>query len=211
MTDTAAGKATPAKRRGRRPAGQDTRTALLEAAREAFAEAGYDGATVRDIATRAGVDAAMVNHWFGSKEGLFGQAVLQLPFRPAELIEVLLDGPDEQLGERIVRTFVTRWDGAGGDIFTALVRSVAAHDQVARVLREVFVKHIFGQFIDRVAPDRAELRATLCAAQLIGLGISRYVLCFEPLASADVEHLVPAIAPNLQRYLMGDLGELGDR
>src|SRR3954451_17319249 len=89
---------TTARRRGRRPAGQDTRTALIEAARAVFAENGYDGATVRAIATRAGVDAAMVNHWFGGKEGLFAQAVLKLPFDPLERLQVLRDGPDDELG-----------------------------------------------------------------------------------------------------------------
>src|ERR1044072_5125636 len=98
------------RRRGRGRAAQDTRTALIEAARAVFAENGYDGATVRAIATRAGVDAAMVNHWFGGKEGLFAQAVLKLPFDPLELLGILRDGPDEELGERIVRTFITRWD-----------------------------------------------------------------------------------------------------
>src|SRR6185369_590681 len=98
------------RRRGRRPAGQDTRTALIEAARAVFAENGYDGATVRAIATRAGVDAAMVNHWFGSKEGLFIKAVLQLPFDPADIFQRLSDGPADTLGERIVRTFLNTWD-----------------------------------------------------------------------------------------------------
>ncbi|OZM70473.1 TetR family transcriptional regulator [Amycolatopsis antarctica] len=210
MTEIASGNATPAKRRGRRPAGQDTRTALLDAAREAFARSGYEGATVRDIAARAGVDAAMVNHWFGGKEGLFGQAVLKLPFSPAELVRLILDGPEDELAERIVRTFLTRWDGAGGEIFTALVRSVAGHSEATGVLRDVFVRHIFGELVSKVAPDHADLRATLCATQMVGLGISRYVLAFEPLASAEVELLVTAIAPNLQRYLTGDLGDLGD-
>jgi len=209
MTETA-GNTTPGKRRGRRPAGEDTRTALIEAAREAFGESGYEGATVRDIATRAGVDAAMVNHWFGGKEGLFAQAVLELPFSPSELVRVILDGPDDTLAERIVRTFLTRWDGAGGEIFTALVRSVAGHPEAMRILREVFVKHILGQVVSKVAPDNADMRATLCATQMVGLGISRYVLAFEPLASAEIEDLVPAIAPNLQRYLTGDLRDRRD-
>ncbi|WP_158888820.1 TetR/AcrR family transcriptional regulator [Amycolatopsis anabasis] len=196
----------PVKRRGRRPAGQDTKTALLEAAREVFGEAGYDGATVRAIANRAGVDAAMVNHWFGSKEGLFAQAVLELPFNPAELIETLLDGEPDTLGERIVRTFLTRWDATAGGVFPALVRSVASHDQVAHALRDMFLKQIFSRLAGQLGADRPELRATLCASQLIGMGMIRYVAKFEPLASTDIETVVTAVAPNLQRYLTGDLG-----
>src|SRR5437763_8418464 len=129
-----------ARRRGRRPAGQDTRTALIEAARAVFAENGYDGATVRAIATRAGVDAAMVNHWFGSKEGLFAQAVLDLPFNPDDVLETLLEGDVDQLGERIVRRFLTLWDATEGGVFPALVRSVAEHEEVAHALRDLFLK-----------------------------------------------------------------------
>jgi AcrR family transcriptional regulator len=192
------------RRRGRRPAGQDTRTALIEAARAVFAENGYDGATVRAIATRAGVDAAMVNHWFGGKEGLFAKAVLQLPFDPMELLEILRDGPDDELGARIVRTFITRWDGAGGGYFVALIRSVAGHEQAGHVLRDFFQK-FFTSLISSMGSDRVSLRMTLCASQMVGLGMVRYVAKFEPFATEDVEVLVRAVAPNLQRYLTGEI------
>ncbi|MEW2504843.1 TetR family transcriptional regulator [Amycolatopsis sp. CA-161197] len=196
---------TTSRRRGRRPAGQDTRTALIEAARAVFAEHGYERATVRAIAARAGVDAAMVNHWFGGKEGLFAQAVLELPFSPHELLASLRDGPDELLGERIVRVFVTRWDGAGGDTFQALIRSVAGHELAATVLREFFSR-FFAEVIGDIGSDQLGLRTTLCASQVVGLGMVRYIARFEPIATAEVETLVTAIAPNLQRYLTGDLG-----
>ncbi|MGH3450043.1 MAG: TetR family transcriptional regulator [Haloechinothrix sp.] len=194
-----------AKRRGRRPGGQDTRAALLQAARAVFTESGYDGATVRGIAARACVDAAMVNHWFGGKEGLFAEAVLQLPFNPKEILEYLLDGDVHTLGERMVRRFLTVWDSADGGVFVALVRSVTSHEQATHVLRDFFVKYIFSGVIASTGSDRADLRATLCATQMIGLGVVRYVAQFEPLASADVDTLVAAIAPNLQRYLTGPI------
>ena len=193
------------KRRGRRAAGEDTRAALIAAAREAFTEKGFDGATVRAIAARAGVDAAMVNHWFGGKEGLFAQSVLQVPIDPAEIVKRLLDGPVDQLGERIVRTFLTIWDATGGGAFAAMVRSVTSNDKVANALRELFVNTIFRNLTAHIGVDRADLRATLCATQMIGLGMVRYVVHFEPLASADIDVVVKAIGPNLQRYLNGDL------
>jgi AcrR family transcriptional regulator len=196
---------TTARRRGRRPAGQDTRTALIDAARAVFAENGYDGATVRAIATRAGVDAAMVNHWFGSKEGLFARAVLELPFDPHELMETLRDGPDDEFGERIVRTFLTRWDSAGGGVFVALIRSVAGHEQAGHVLRDFF-QNFFTHVLSSVGSDQIPLRTTLCASQLVGMGMIRYVAKFEPLAAADIETLVAAVAPNVQRYISGDIG-----
>ncbi|MBE8520219.1 TetR family transcriptional regulator [Amycolatopsis sp. H6(2020)] len=196
---------TTARRRGRRPAGQDTRTALIEAARAVFAETGYDGATVRAIATRAGVDAAMVNHWFGSKEGLFAQAVLELPFDPLDVQKALRNGPDDELGERIVRTFITLWDGAGGGVFVALIRSITGHEQAGHVLRGFF-QRFFSALITSLDSDRVLLRMNLCATQMVGLGMIRYVAKFEPLVTEDVEVLVRAIAPNLQRYLTGDIG-----
>ncbi|MBB4685095.1 TetR/AcrR family transcriptional regulator [Amycolatopsis jiangsuensis] len=195
---------TTSRRRGRRPAGQDTRAALLTAARAVFAENGYERATVRTIAARAGVDAAMVNHWFGGKEGLFAQAVLKLPFAPHELVTELRTGPDSELGYRIVRTFLTRWDGAGGSQFQALIRSVAGHEIAGSVLRQFF-SGFFAEVIRGIGTDRPELRTTLCASQLLGMGLVRYVTEFEPLASAEVETLVTAVAPTLQRYLTGDI------
>ncbi len=193
------------KRRGRRAAGEDTRAALIAAAREVFVEKGYDGATVRAIAARAGVDAAMVNHWFGGKEGLFAQSVLQLPFDPAEILKRLLDGPVEEAGERIIRTFVTVWDATGGGTFAALIRSVTSQPEVANALKSFFVNAIFKTLLAEIGAEQRELRATLCATQMVGLGIVRYVVHFEPLASVDLETVVKAIAPNLQRYLTGEL------
>jgi AcrR family transcriptional regulator len=197
---------TEPKRRGRRAGGEDTKAALLAAAREAFVERGYEGATVRAIAARAGVDAAMVNHWFGGKEGLFAKAVLQVPVDINALIDRLLDGPDEEIGERIVRNFIGVWDPIGGGPFAAMVRSVTSHDQVADVLRAFFVQTLLKRLVTHLDVADAELRATLLASQIFGMGMVRYVVRFEPLASADVETMVKAIAPTLQRYLTGDIG-----
>ncbi|MET9260197.1 TetR family transcriptional regulator [Amycolatopsis sp. NPDC004079] len=195
---------TTARRRGRRPAGQDTRAVLLEAARTVFAENGYERATVRSIAARAGVDAAMVNHWFGGKEGLFAQAVLKLPFEPAELVTVLRDGPVDELGARIVHTFLTRWDGVGGDTFQALIRSIASHEAASTVLREFF-SQFFTTLLSETGVDRRELRVALCASQLVGMGLVRYVARFPPMVEAEVDTLITAVAPTLQRYLTGDI------
>jgi AcrR family transcriptional regulator len=200
----AAGQAEP-KRRGRRAGGEDTKATLLEAARTVFIERGYEGATVRSIAAKAGVDAAMVNHWFGSKENLFTKAVLQVPIDPTTLVERLLDGAPEGIGERIVRTFLTVWDATGGGPFAALIRSVTSHEEVAKVLREFFLNNVFRRLASELGADQVELRATLCASQVIGMGMVRYVVKFEPLASADHDTLAAAVAPNLQRYLSGDI------
>ncbi|MEV4316465.1 TetR family transcriptional regulator [Actinocrispum sp. NPDC049592] len=193
------------KRRGRRPAGADTKSALLDAAREVFTEQGYEGATVRAIAKRAGVDPAMVNHWFGGKEGLFARAVLQLPVDPEVIVNELVSGEVDTLGERVVGRFLTVWDSTGGGQFAALIRSVAGHQMALEGLRDLFMNHIFRHVTDRVAQDNSLFRANLVASQLIGLGMVRYVAKFDPMVSTDIPTVVAAVGPTLQRYLTGSI------
>jgi AcrR family transcriptional regulator len=188
------------RRRGRRPAGQDTRNALLTAARAEFSAQGYQGARVRSIAAAAGVDAAMVNHWFGGKEGLF-VAAMDLPVNPEQVATRILAGDREHIGERIVRTFLSVWDATGGGAFVALLRSVASHEQAARMMREFVSEVLFGRLAAVLGPDRPALRTSLCGSHVVGLGMARYVIKIEPLASADVDTLAAIIGPTLQRYL----------
>jgi AcrR family transcriptional regulator len=196
----------PERRRGRRPGGADTRAQLLDAARAEFAERGYEGATVRRIAERAGVDPAMVNHWFGGKEALF-TASLDIPVSPAQILAEIIPGDPEQLGSRIVRRFLTVWDATGGGPLAALIQSVAGHEDAARMLRE-FVRNVMvGPIVGAVSPDRHELRGALVGSQLIGLGMMRYLLMLEPLASAEPAVVVATIAPTVQRYPTGPLAE----
>ncbi|MFI9385539.1 TetR/AcrR family transcriptional regulator [Kutzneria sp. NPDC052558] len=195
---------TDPKRRGRRPAGEDTKAALLAAAREVFTEQGFDGATVRAIAARAEVDPAMVNHWFGGKQGLFAAAV-ELPITPAFIKQAVFDaGPPEELAVRVVRTFVTTWDNTGGGGFAALVRSAATQESAAQMLRQ-FIGIVFGTMLHELGVDQPELRLGLFGSQLAGLGLARYVMRLEPIASADVDTLIATIAPTLQHYLTGKL------
>ncbi|MGH3569266.1 MAG: TetR family transcriptional regulator [Pseudonocardia sp.] len=194
----------PGRRRGRRPGSTDTRAELLAAARVEFAGRGYDGATVRVIADRAGVDPAMVNHWFGGKEALF-TASLEFPVEPDVVLAQVLPGDPEQLGGRIVGMFLRVWDPTAGGQLVALIRSVAGHEDATRLIREFIVRVILSRVVHPVAPDQPDLRAALCATQLIGLGMIRYVLKLEPLASADHATVVAMVAPNMQRYLTGAL------
>lgn len=195
------------KRRGRRPAGEETRDALLAAARELFAENGYENTTVRALGGRAGVDPAMVNHWFGGKAELFAAAVLDLPFGPEDLLARVVEGDEADLPERVVRTFVAIWDSGN---LTALLRNVAAQPQAAEVLRDLMMHRVLAPVLETVAPyepaHRAAMRGNLCVSQLIGLGMARYVLRFEPIASADVDTLAALVGPTIRRYLTEDIG-----
>ena len=182
-----------------------TRARLLHAAEHLSATKGFEAITVRAVAEEADTTTRAVYALFGSKEGLFVKAVLQLPFDPAELLDRLADGPADTLGERIVRTFLTIWDATGGGHFTALVRSVSSQEQAAHLLNDFFVKQVFSRIAGSVAPDHAHFRGSLVGSQMVGMGMARYVVKFEPLASADIETMVAAVAPNVQRYLTGDI------
>ncbi|HEX2418275.1 MAG TPA: helix-turn-helix domain-containing protein, partial [Micromonosporaceae bacterium] len=80
-------------RTGRRPGKPDTRQMILAAARDVFAEWGYDRASIRGIAAQAGVDPALVHHYFGNKDSLF-QAAIQSPIDPGELLTEALTGKE---------------------------------------------------------------------------------------------------------------------
>jgi AcrR family transcriptional regulator len=193
-------------RTGRRPGNQDTRESILAAAREAFAQRGYDGGSIRAIAAAAGVDPALVLHYFGSKDKLF-LACLEVPLDPGEFLPAALAGDVDGLGERLVRTFLSVWDSSVGGTIAAILRSAVAHDWSARMLREFVTAQILRRVMRSVDADPAEapLRASLVASQMIGLAMIRYIVRIEPLASAPPEVVVAAIAPNVQRYLTGAL------
>ncbi|MCF7548425.1 TetR family transcriptional regulator [Pseudonocardia sp. WMMC193] len=193
------------RRRGRRTSGEDTRAALLEAARLEFNEKGYDGATVRRIAERAGVDAAMVNHWFGGKGALF-TASLEVPVDPSALIAAVVAGGPDGVGERLVATFLRVWDLASGGPLITLLRSVASHPAAARMMREFVASTILGPVVRAVSPDRHDERMALVAAQMIGIGLVRYVVELEPLATGGHGPIVAAVGPTVQGYLTGPLG-----
>ncbi|MGB2569575.1 TetR family transcriptional regulator [Micromonospora citrea] len=195
------------RRTGRRPGNPDTREAILAAARTAFAERGFDATSIRVIATAAGVDPALVHHYFGSKDQLF-RATVDIPVDPAALLPAVLAGTPDEVGERLVRLFLGVWDSPTGAAAVALLRSATNNEWTARLMREFLVTQVLRRVLDHldVAPDELPLRGSLVASQMIGLAMMRYVIRLEPVASADPETLVAALGPTVQRYLTGDLG-----
>ena len=194
------------RRSGRRPGNQDTKQSILESARTAFAEVGYDKASVRAIAAVAGVDPALIHHYFGTKEKLF-LASMNLPINPAEVVPKAMAGPREQAGERLVALLISVWDSPAGIAAVALLRSAMSNEWTARLLREFVVTQVLRRAIAELDIDekQAQTRAALVATQIGGLVMVRYVLKVEPVASAPAEQLVAAIGPAVQRYLTGDL------
>ncbi|WP_130338329.1 TetR family transcriptional regulator [Micromonospora kangleipakensis] len=195
-----------ARRTGRRPGNPNTRQAILAAARTAFAERGFDAASIRGIATAAGVDPALVHHYFGTKEELF-RATMEVPIDPAQLLPGVLAGGREGVGERLVRTFLDVWDSPAGTPAVALLRSAVNNEWTARLMREFLVTQVLRRVLDHLDIDPAELplRGSLVATQMLGLAMTRYVVRLEPVASADPETLAAAIGPTVQRYLTGDV------
>lgn len=194
------------RRSGRRPGNQDTKQSILEAARQVFAEAGFDKASVRAIAAVAGVDPALIHHYFGTKEKLF-LATMNSPIDPAEVVPKAMAGPREQAGERLVALVLSVWDSPAGGAAVALMRSAMSNEWTARLMREFVVTQVLRRAVAELEIDekQAPIRAALVATQVAGLAMIRYVLKVEPLASAPAEQLVAAVGPSVQRYLTGDL------
>jgi AcrR family transcriptional regulator len=205
-------------RSGRRPGASDTRERILAAARAAFGEAGFDGATIRAIGARAGVDPALVHHYFGSKQRLF-VAAMELPVDPAAVAPALLAGDPAGVGARIVRFVLGLWDdpvsrpvmlgivrsAASDPVAAAMLRGILAEGPFASIVRAVLSEEPYATLVGPIGRDEAELRATLVGSQLVGLLMARAVVAVEPLASAPTEVIVRAVGPTVQRYLVGDV------
>jgi AcrR family transcriptional regulator len=189
------------RRRGRRPAGEDTRGVILTAARAEFGSRGYDATTIRGIARAAGVDARLVHHYFADKEDVFVSA-LDFPARPQDLLEVVLTGPRGQLGERLALVVLNLWDSpTGRDRIVALLTGAMASEAAARLLREFVTRELLGRIAAALEMDRADLRAALAASHLVGIAMARVLIKIEPLATLDAEELARTVGPVLQRYL----------
>jgi AcrR family transcriptional regulator len=195
----------PGRRTGRRPGSRDTRATILAAARAAFAERGFEGASIRDIAARARVDGALVHHYFGTKQQLF-LAASEFPVDPAEIVPRILAGPRETMGERVVLGVVGLWDlPATRPLLMGIIRSAATDPVAAGMARRLLAEGPFLALARAVDLPDAELRATLAGTQLIGLAMARYLIGLEPVASMTADELAAAIGPTITRYLTGDV------
>lgn len=194
-----------ARPRGRRSGGSAVED-ILEAARVEFAARGYGGTSVRGVARRAGVDPGLVRYYFGGGKGeLFAMAVGQRAIDPAATLADLVAGGVDELGPRLLDVVLRTWDQPGGRerFRTVIATTATGHDHLVR-------DFLTGEVLARVrgaldGPD-ADLRVGLVASQLAGLLVARHVLEVEPVASAEVDVLVAALGPVLQRLLTGELG-----
>lgn len=193
------------KRPGRPPGASDTRERILTSARDLFARNGFDKTSIRAIAAGAGVDPALVHHYFGTKTQLFGAAI-QIPVDPMTVIGPLREVPLDQIGRTLPSLVLPLWDSELGKGFIATLRSTLAGGDVTlfrSFLQEVIVAEVGSRVDD--PPGSGRVRVQFVASQLVGVVMARYILDLEPFKSLPVEQIVDTIAPTLQRYLTGEL------
>ncbi len=194
------------RRRPGRPAGSsDTRDRILASARELFSRNGIGNTSIRAVAAAAGVDSALVHHYFGTKEKLFAAAV-HIPIDPMDVIGPLREVPVEEIGYRLPSMLLPLWDSELGAGFIATLRSILAGSEVnlfRSFIQEVIAVEV-GPRVDNPAGSGV-IRIQFVASQLVGVVMARYILRLEPFASLPAEQIARTIAPNLQRYLTGDL------
>jgi AcrR family transcriptional regulator len=178
------------------PRSAGTRRTILDAARRAFAGRGYEQTTIRAVAAAAGIDASMVMRYFGSKAGLFAAAAT-MDLDPPDLAAA----PARRRGEVLVRHFVSRWErNPSEDMLVFLLRTAVTNEPVAEQLQATFDRMVVGP-LTALGYDNAERRAALIGSQLMGVGLCRYILRMEPLASLSGDEVVAGVAPTIQRYL----------
>lgn len=196
----------PASTRGRRPGGPDTRGEILEAARRAFAERGFQGTSMRAVAAAAGVDAALVHHYFGSKGDLF-LAAAGLPVDPRDLLGAVFADGTAGAGVRLLSTMMGVWDRPEmQERLVALVRAGLGGDPAGEtLLRDAIGQLVVATVRAHLPPDDADVRVQLVVTQVVGLVVARYVLRFEPVASLPAAEVAALVGPTLQRYLDGPL------
>ncbi|HEX6286615.1 MAG TPA: TetR family transcriptional regulator [Acidimicrobiia bacterium] len=187
---------------GRRPGAPDTRAEILEAARSVFAERGFDRATIRAIAANAGVDPAMIHHYFGTKDQLF-TASIDIPAAATErVLDLLAQDPDD-LGRHLAETFFGVWENE--EPRTALLgilrSAMGGEDRAVLAFRQFLTSVLTAQLAPKIRGEGARLRALLMASQLVGVAMTRYVMRLEPIASAPIAEVIDLVAPRLQSYV----------
>jgi AcrR family transcriptional regulator len=189
---------------GRRPGNQDTRGQIITAARQAFAAKGFAGVSMRAIAADAGVDAALIHHYFDSKQQLF-LATVALPTDLLQRLELVAAGDRKDLGERLVRTVLGVWDSELQPSLVAAIRTALTDPALTRSIVEFFTLEAIGHVLrrDDIPPEEANRRAGLVASQVLGLLIGRYVLRLPVLVDRQSNDLVAEIGPTVQRYVDG--------
>lgn len=181
-----------------------TKLRIQQAAAKLFASRSFETVSTRAIAKEAGVDAALIHHYFGSKEGLF-QAVLNAAIRPEQLEALVVSESPDDWGRQLVRAADKVWTSPAAPALKAVVRRVLVGHE--GVLREFVTRSLFNRFLSHIKGPEPErrLRASLIGSQMSGLVIARHIVGIEPLASLSTDEVADLIGPVLQHYITGSL------
>jgi len=186
---------------GRRPGKTDTRDVLIQTARAMFANGGYDKTSVRDIAAAAGVDPALIRHYFGSKAELF-RATMGWPFDPAQIAAQIGAVRRSEVGLQLTRVFFEAWEQPHSRApLLAILRGAATHEQSASLVQQFIQGQLYSRIAEVLGDPGADLRVDLAMAQLLGIAYVRYVLQLEPIASATADELVARVTPVIDYHL----------
>jgi AcrR family transcriptional regulator len=188
-------------RAGRRPGEAVTRQAIIEAARTCFLEQGYTATTIRAVARHAGVDPALVYHYFGDKPGLF-VALLELPVDPRRVRNQASRGGFS--GVKLVERFLAQWETGPqppGQTFVAVAQAMSASPEVARAMREFLAERVWSDPPIETDPETLERVYGLVSVQLMGTAWTRYILRTEPIASASRREVAAIVGPVIDRIL----------
>ncbi|WP_338572268.1 TetR family transcriptional regulator [Arachnia propionica] len=181
-----------------------TKLRIQQAAARLFASRSFETVSTRAIAKEAGVDAALIHHYFGSKEGLF-QAVLNAAIRPEQLEALVVSESPEDWGRQLVRAADKVWTSPAAPALKAVVRRVLVGHE--GMLREFVTRSLLNRFLSHIKGPETErrLRASLIGSQMSGLVIARHIVGIEPLASLSSDEVADLIGPVLQHYITGSL------
>ncbi len=186
---------------GRRPGNADTRGEIVEAAKRVFAAKGYDGTSLRAVARDAGVDPALVHHYFDGKASLF-VAAMALPFDPRQVKEHA--ATSEYSGARTIESFLTMWDRAegSGSSFASCMSAMAASTNVADAMREFVNERVWSVLPTNEGESEAlkKRRTAMVSSQLMGLAFARYLLRVPPMSTASPRQIGRWVGPTLDRY-----------
>ncbi|MFF0544978.1 TetR/AcrR family transcriptional regulator [Nocardia thailandica] len=193
-------------RSGRRPGSSGARQAILDAARARFARGGFDKTSIRAVAADAGVDPALVHHYFGTKQELFAAAV-ELPIDPEATLRAVDAVPVDRIGETLLSGVLHVWASPAGPGLVAAARRILGGGEV-ELARSFLLQVVLERVRTRIATpeDDGRERVALVASQMAGILVAREIIGLEPLASMPIERVVAAAGPTLQRYLTGDIG-----
>ena len=191
---------------GRRPGVTTTRALIEDAARKQFAERGYDRTSIRSIAKQAGVDPALVTHFFGTKWELF-LTVVELPLDPPALIEAVVTGDQAQVGRRLATAIVDILDDEHRrSPMLGMIRAATSEPAAAVLVREFLTRNVLQPIAERLGAADAAYRAGLVMSQIVGFSMARYVVALEPLANRSRDSVIADLGTTLQHYLRGELG-----